>query len=404
MRFPEFQGEWKETTIGRECDILCGYAFDGNDILESSGNVMLLRGINISEGFIRHSEEVDRFYSGDISKLYKYLLKEGDLVISMDGSKVGRNSAILTNCENDSYLIQRVCRIRSNKQNIRYVFQYVNNPKFHKYVDSVKTASAIPHISQSDIQNYSILIPPTKEEQDKVTRLLTLLDERISTQNKIIDKLESLIKALNDKLLCCGKDNNPSLRFSEFSDCWRERRIEEVGEVIGGGTPDTSTPEYWNGNINWFVPSEIGKQKYVSVSTRTISKVGLENSSAKLLTDGTILLSTRATIGEKSILKGSGCTNQGFQSICVNCENDNHFVFYILDNYKSEMISKASGSTFLEISSSNLKKIKIMLPSHSEQKKIAHFLSAIDDRIDTERKIQEKYVKQKGFLSYNLFI
>mgnify|MGYP002579714880 FL=1 len=173
LRFPEFSGEWRYSLLGNECNILCGYPFDGQDMQESSGNVKLLRGINITEGEIRHSNELDRYYSGDISKLGKYILKEGDLVIGMDGSKVGRNSAILTICEQGSYLVQRVCRIRSQKHNVEYIFQHINNSKFHKYVDSIKTASAIPHISQSDIQDYTISFPPTAEEQIKITTLVS---------------------------------------------------------------------------------------------------------------------------------------------------------------------------------------------------------------------------------------
>lgn len=221
MRFPEFSGEWRYSSLWNECDILCGYPFDGQDILEDSGSVKLLRGINITEGEIRHSKELDRYYSGDISRLEKYILKEGDLVLGMDGSKVGRNSAILTISEHGSYLVQRVCRIRSQKHNVEYIFHNINNSKFHRYVDSVKTASAIPHISQSDIQDYIIAFPPTTEEQIKITSLFSLLDQRIATQNKIIEKYESLIQAISQKVL----------RPSEY---WNEYRLCELADIRSG--------------------------------------------------------------------------------------------------------------------------------------------------------------------------
>ena len=221
LRFPEFSGEWRYSSLWNECDILCGYPFDGQDILEDSGSVKLLRGINITEGEIRHSKELDRYYSGDISRLEKYILKEGDLVLGMDGSKVGRNSAILTISEHGSYLVQRVCRIRSQKHNVEYIFHNINNSKFHRYVDSVKTASAIPHISQSDIQDYIIAFPPTTEEQIKITSLFSLLDQRIATQNKIIEKYESLIQAISQKVL----------RPSEY---WNEYRLCELADIRSG--------------------------------------------------------------------------------------------------------------------------------------------------------------------------
>ena len=199
---------------------------------ESYGNVKLLRGINITEGEIRHSNELDRYYSGDISRLGKYILKEGDLVIGMDGSKVGRNSAILTIYEQGSYLVQRVCRIRSQKHNVEYIFQHINNSKFHKYVDSIKTASAIPHISQSDIQDYTISFPPTAEEQIKITSLLSLLDARISTQNKIIEKYESLIQAIIYRKKVDGMHNG-NWQKTELSKVLKERYEKNTdGHVV----------------------------------------------------------------------------------------------------------------------------------------------------------------------------
>ena len=230
LRFPEFSGEWRYSSLWNECDILCGYPFDGQDILEDSGSVKLLRGINITEGEIRHSKELDRYYSGDISRLEKYILKEGDLVLGMDGSKVGRNSAILTISEHGSYLVQRVCRIRSQKHNVEYIFHNINNSKFHRYVDSVKTASAIPHISQSDIQDYIIAFPPTTEEQIKITSLFSLLDQRIATQNKIIEKLQSLIKGLAAQLTQSG---TPNIRLCDCLECHSSTLQENCVSVTG---------------------------------------------------------------------------------------------------------------------------------------------------------------------------
>ena len=184
--------------MGDKCDLLCGYAFDGKDIVEQ-GAYLLMRGINITEGIIRHSSELDRYYSGSVDNLAKYKLTTGDLVIGMDGSKVGRNSAIVSSTENGSYLVQRVCRIKSCIGN-DFILQLVNNHKFHKYVDMVKTSSAIPHISLKDIQNFPIAVPSIQKEADKISRLFHLLDERIATQNKIIEDLKKLKCAIIEKV------------------------------------------------------------------------------------------------------------------------------------------------------------------------------------------------------------
>ena len=109
--------------------------------------------------------------------------------------------------------------------------------------------------------------------------------------------------------------NVPHLRFPEFTEEWETKPINDLAVVIGGGTPDTTVKSYWDGEIQWFTPSEIGKTKYVDSSLRTITEDGLNNSSAKRLPPNTILLSSRATIGECSLSLRECATNQGFQSL-----------------------------------------------------------------------------------------
>ena len=195
--------------------------------------------------------------------------------------------------------------------------------------------------------------------------------------------------------------NVPKLRFKEFNDEWIETKIQNVATVIGGGTPSTDEPKYWGNEINWFTPSEIGKTKYVTISNRKISQDGLKNSSAKLLPKGTILLSSRATVGEASILLNEASTNQGFQSLIVNENNCNEFIYYLKYKYKKEMLIKSFGSTFLEISKSNVENIKIKIPSKEEQFMIANFLSLLDKKIELQsKKIEDLKLFKKGLI-YN---
>ena len=180
------------------------------------------------------------------------------------------------------------------------------------------------------------------------------------------------------------------MRFPEFSGEWVTKSINDLAVVIGGGTPDTTVKSYWDGEIQWFTPSEIGKNKYVDSSLRTITEVGLNNSSAKLLPPNTILLSSRATIGECSLSLRECATNQGFQSlVSKNCNVD--FLYYLIQTKKKDLIRKSCGSTFLEISANEVRKIQVSVPSDVEQQKIAELLSLIDKRIATQNKIIEKY-------------
>ena len=192
------------------------------------------------------------------------------------------------------------------------------------------------------------------------------------------------------------------MRFPEFSGEWKSKFINDLASVVGGGTPDTSVKSFWDGNIQWFTPSEIGKNKYVDSSLRTITEEGLNNSSAKLLPPHTILLSSRATVGECSLSLKECATNQGFQSlIAQSC--DTNFLYYLIQTKKKDLIRKACGSTFLEISANEVRKIQVKIPYDNEQKKIADFLSLIDERIFTQNKIIEDLKKLKSAIIDKLY-
>ena len=179
---------------------------------------------------------------------------------------------------------------------------------------------------------------------------------------------------------------------------WEKKKLGGICEIIAGGTPETNKEDYWNGDIQWFTPTEI-KSDFVSKSIRTITELGLQKSSAKKLPIGTILLTTRATIGEAAIAQEECTTNQGFQSLIVKEGNCNVFLFNWIKENKHELVSRANGSTFPEISKSEIEKISVPIPCFEEQTRIANFLSAIDEKINrTENQIQKTQEWKKGLL------
>ncbi len=159
---------------------------------------------------------------------------------------------------------------------------------------------------------------------------------------------------------------------------WQRVRLGDIAEIIGGGTPSTQITSFWNGSINWFTPTEIGITKYVYKSQRTITPLGLKNSSTKLLPIGTILLTSRASIGDCAILKVVATTNQGFQSLIPLEKINNEFLYYLILILKNKLLKLASGSTFLEVSPNKIKNLLIPLPPLNEQNAIANILSALD--------------------------
>ena len=196
------------------------------------------------------------------------------------------------------------------------------------------------------------------------------------------------------------KTNVPEIRFAGFTDPWEQRKLGDVATIVGGGTPSTNNDAYWDGDIDWYSPAELGEQVYADRSVRRITQAGYDSCSATLLPAGkTILFTSRAGIGNTAILRRSACTNQGFQSLVVNDDTDVYFVYSMTDRIKKFAEQKASGSTFLEISGKGLAAGEFAFPSKDEQTAIGSMFNQLDSLITLhQRKCQCRSLC--GYLSW----
>ncbi|EJB73033.1 type I R-M system specificity subunit [Helicobacter pylori Hp A-16] len=183
---------------------------------------------------------------------------------------------------------------------------------------------------------------------------------------------------------------------------WQKVRLGDIAEIIGGGTPSTQITSFWNGSINWFTATEIGITKYVYKSQRTITPLGLKKSSAKLLPIGTILLTSRASIGDCAILKVVATTNQDFQSLIPLEKINNEFLYYLTLTLKNKLLKLASGSIFLGVSPNKIKNLLIPLPPLDEQIAIANILSDVDRYLCSLDALILKKESVKKALSFEL--
>ena len=196
------------------------------------------------------------------------------------------------------------------------------------------------------------------------------------------------------------KTNVPEIRFPGYTDPWEQRKLSDVADIIGGGTPSTDVPEYWDGDIDWYAPAEINDQIYVDHSERKITQLGLDKSSAKILpANKTVLFTSRAGIGKTAILQHDAATNQGFQSLVLNDDTNPYFIFTMTEMIKVNAEKVASGSTFAEISGKMLGKLEFMFPTYEEQVRIGDCFKHIDDTITLhQRKCDELKLYKKGLL------
>ena len=195
----EIPEDWEVATVGGKCDFLTGFPFPSNKYTENG--VRLLRGSNVKRGVTDWSEGITQYWPGITPDIRNYELAEKDIVISMDGSLVGRSFAQLSKSDLPAILLQRVARLRSENVEIDYLKEWVCSNYFTEYCDSVKTVTAIPHISPDDIRNFKFPLPPTKKEQKDISNVLSEMHEEIEILEQHLNKTQQLKQGMMQELL-----------------------------------------------------------------------------------------------------------------------------------------------------------------------------------------------------------
>ncbi|MEO9249151.1 restriction endonuclease subunit S [Citricoccus nitrophenolicus] len=173
---------------------------------------------------------------------------------------------------------------------------------------------------------------------------------------------------------------------------WREVVVEDVAQVIGGGTPKSNVEGYWGGEIPWLTPKDLSERpsRYTTRGTRNITQAGLDRSGARLLPKGTVLLTSRAPVGYVSVAANAIATNQGFKSLILDGTQLPEFWYYLLGHSTDYLRANSGGSTFQELSGSALKKLRFTVPPLKEQRRIVDLMGALDDTIAAAQRTLEQ--------------
>lgn len=191
-----------------------------------------------------------------------------------------------------------------------------------------------------------------------------------------------------------------------MSSDWKELKLSDVAEIIGGGTPSTKISGFWNGQVPWITPKDLSsfEGRYIARGERSISTDGLHNSSARLLPKDSILLSSRAPIGYVAIAQKALATNQGFKSLVLKDGHNPLFFYYLLKSKKFYLEAHANGSTFKELSGSVVKNLHFFIPNTVEQNNITDVLSSLDEKIELNRQMCETLEKIASTLFKSWFV
>ena len=256
------------------------------------------------------------------------------------------------------------------------------------------------NISKNKVMEIAVSLP-LLDEQRQIGQYFHQLDHLITLHQRKSEKLLTIKKSMLEKMFPQKGSCYPEIRFKGFTAPWEQRKLGDVADIIGGGTPSTGNPSYWDGNIDWYAPAEIANQIFVNSSQKKITELGYENCSAKMLPLGTVLFTSRAGIGKTAILTKKGCTNQGFQSIVPHYGKlDSYFIFSRTDELKQYGELVGAGSTFVEVSGKQMAAMTLMMPpTLREQQTIGQFFSELDTLITLhQRKLKKLHNIKKSML------
>jgi len=360
-----------------------------NPMPTTENGVYMITAADISNGEIQYEEARHTSkWAFDNLLTQKSRPQINDILLTKDGT-LGRVALV---DRKNICINQSVAVIRPNDRIEPLFLKYLlEGPVYQKIMIQNAGGSTIKHLYITKVNLMKIGVPFKKEEQHAIASALSDVDELIRSLDGLIQKKQAIKKGTVQQLLS-GKKRLPG-----FDGKWEMKQLGDVCQIISGGTPSTRNSEYWDGDIKWCTPTDITSNngKYFSKTSRKITKQGLNNSSATLLPKGTLLLCSRATVGEVKIATIEISTNQGFKSLICSETVDNEFLYYLIRLEKQKFIDKAFGSTFLEISKKNTSEIEFDFPPIEEQKAIAQILSDMDRELQTLRQKRKKYVQIK---------
>ena len=325
----------------------------------------------------------------------------GDLILSNSMSFGRPYIMAVDGCIHDGWLLIRDTEKRFDPQ---YLCHMLGTSQMLDQYRMFAAGSTVNNLNKELVGSACVPIP-RKEEQQLVGSYFDALDSFITLHQRKHEKLVQMKKAMLDKMFPKPGEKFPEIRFKGFTDPWEQRKLGDIAEIIGGGTPSTSVDDYWDGDIDWYSPAELGEKIYADESERKITQAGYQSCSATMLpADKTILFTSRAGIGNTAILRRPGCTNQGFQSLVINDKADVYFVYSMTGKIKKYAEQKASGSTFLEISGKGLAAGEFAFPTLIEQRQIGSLFSRLDDLITLHQRKCDKLKQLKQSLLEKMFV
>ena len=392
MRFPEFSGEWEEHTLSEYLEFKNGLNPDAKRI--GSGLPFISVMDILSEGVINY-DNIRGKVNATEKEIECFGVKDGDLLFQRSSETledVGRANVYMDN--RTAIYGGFVIRGRKIGNYDPLFFKYLlATPLARKRTCRMGAGAQHFNIGQEGLSKISLYFPSI-EEQRKIAEFLSLIDERIATQNKIIEKLQSLIKGIVDELMTVLLKGE----LYPFASLYIK-----AGE---GGTPTTSVSKYYSGGSIPFIKIDDLSQKYLTSNKDFITELGMQKSSAWLIPSQSVIYSNGATIGAISINKYPVCTKQGILGIVPNINVNVEYLYLLMSSsYFSKEVGRIiTEGTMKTAYLKDINHIKSPLPSKAQQQNITNLTSSIEKKLSMEQNCLKFLKLQKQHLLRTMFI
>ena len=363
--------DWDCVCLGDIGDALIGLTYRPEDVCESG--TLVLRSSNIQDDKLAFRDNV--FVSMEVPDRIR--VRTGDVLICVrNGSRelIGKSAYLDRSVEGMTFgAFMAIHRGRHGKL-VSILFQ----SNILKRQIGEHLGATINQITNKSLKYFQVPLPREEAEQSAIATALSDVDALLAAQDALIAKKRAIKQGAMQELLT-GKRRLPG-----FGGEWEVRRLDQLAEIRSGGTPSTSRPDFWDGDVLWVTPTDISAldgRKFLETTARKITELGLKASSAEIIPASSVVMTTRATIGECAINVVPLSTNQGFKNFVPRSSVDVGFLFYLLTTQKQGFIGLCTGSTFLEIGKAQLAGYEVAIPERDEQLAIAKVLSDMDTEI-----------------------
>lgn len=360
--------EWKEVRLGDVCNIITGFPFPGKKY--SKEGIRVVRGDNVTIGNLRWDAEKDKRWNEPFDKTEYYSLQANDIVIGMDGSRVGKNKARIKEEDLPLLLAQRVACVRHNELAEQdYLYYNIFSKKFIDYVNSIHTGSAIPHISQKQIEDYKILLPDL-ETQRRIASILSSLDRKIELNNKINADLEEMAQAIFKNWFV---DFEP-FKDGKFVDSelgmipegWKVGKADDFYQINIGKTPPRKEHQWFSTNPAdkiWVSIANMGNSGiFISDSSEYLTKEAVDRHNIIMVPKNTILLSFKLTVGRVAIADKELTTNEAIARFILSDDKYMEYLYLYLKKYDYNSLGSTS-SIATAVNSKTIKGMQMLQPS-----------------------------------------